>query len=112
MQMVAGVALLHALSQNTVADAQKEQSSQGLSHDPNGASGRETVHLDTLRLAEQIILYVTFRNAHDPVPVQQRIYKEERNRIICTRHAAGEGLSDLAREYQISPQRVWQIVQS
>ena len=78
----------------------------------NGASGRETVHLDNLRLAKQIILYVTFRDAHDPVPVQQRIYKEERNRVIRTRHAAGEGLSDLAREYQISPQRVWQIVQS
>ena len=76
MQMVAGVALLHALSQNTVADAQKEQSSQGLSHDPNGASERETVHLDTLHLAKQIILYVTFCNAHDPVPVQQRIYKK------------------------------------
>ena len=64
-----------------------------------------------MRLAKQIILYVTFRDAHDPVPVQQRIYKEERNRVICTRHAAGEGLSDLAREYEISPQRVWQIVQ-
>ena len=84
----------------------------GYKHDPNGASGRETVHLDNLRLAEQIILYVTFRNAHDPVAVQQRIYKEERNRLIRARHAAGEGLSDLAREYEISPQRVWQIVQS
>ena len=84
---------------------------RGLSHDPNGASGRETVHLDNLRLAEQIILYVTFRDVHDPVPVQQRIHKEERNRLIRARHAAGEGLSDLAREYEISPQRVWQIVQ-
>ena len=85
-------------------------SEKGSSHDPNGASGRETVHLENLRLAKQILLYVVFRNAHDPVVVQQRIYKEERNRLIRTRHAAGEGLSDLAREYEISPQRVWQIV--
>ena len=84
-----------------------ETSEKGLSHDPNGASGRETVHLDNLHLAEQIILYVTFRNAHDPVPVQQRIYKEECNRVIRARHAAGEGLSDLAKEYEVSSQRVW-----
>ena len=92
--------------------SRRDTSSRGSSHDPNGTSRRETVHLDNLHLAEQIILYVTFRNAHDPVPVQQRIYKEGRNRVIRARHAAGEGLSDLAREYEISPQRVWQIVQS
>ena len=101
-----------ALSQKFTVDAQKRHFTQGSSHDPNGASGRETVHLDNLRLAEQIILYVTFRNAHAPVPVQQRISKEERNSIIRARHAAGEGLSDLAREYEISPQRVWQIVRT
>lgn len=87
-------------------------SRDGSSHDPNGASRRETVHLDTLRLAKQIILYATFRNAHDPVPVQQRIYREERNHLTRTRHAAGKDRSDLAREYEISPQRVWQIVRN
>ena len=64
-----------------------------------------------LHLAKQILLYIVFRNAHAPVTVQQRIYKQERNSLIRARHAAGEGLSDLAREYEISPQRVWQIVQ-
>jgi hypothetical protein len=34
----------------------------------------------------------------------------QRNLLIQMRHAAGEGLSDLAREYGISPQRAWQIV--
>jgi hypothetical protein len=29
---------------------------------------------------------------------------------ICARYKAGEGLSDLAREFAIGPQRVWQIV--
>ena len=36
----------------------------------------------------------------------------QRNKLIQTRQAAGESLSDLAREYGISPQRVWQIVRS
>ncbi len=34
----------------------------------------------------------------------------QRNLLIQIRHATGEGLSNLAREYGISPQRVWQIV--
>ena len=36
--------------------------------------------------------------------------KPERNAQIIARHTAGEGLSDLAREFGISPQRVDQIV--
>ncbi|HYO88454.1 MAG TPA: helix-turn-helix domain-containing protein [Candidatus Limnocylindrales bacterium] len=34
----------------------------------------------------------------------------QRNLLIQIRHAAGDRLSDIAREYGISPQRVWQIV--
>jgi len=33
-----------------------------------------------------------------------------RNAEIIRRYASGEGISDLAREYGISPQRVFQIV--
>ena len=33
-----------------------------------------------------------------------------RNELIRKRYTLGEGLSDLAREYSISPQRVYQIV--
>ncbi|MBN1285618.1 MAG: LysM peptidoglycan-binding domain-containing protein [Anaerolineae bacterium] len=36
--------------------------------------------------------------------------KSARNEEICARHAAGETLSDLAKAYGISVQRVWQIV--
>jgi len=34
----------------------------------------------------------------------------DRNAAIRTRHSAGETISDLAREFGISPQRVSQIV--
>jgi hypothetical protein len=36
--------------------------------------------------------------------------ERSRNELIRLRHAAGEKLSDLAREYGLSPQRVHQIV--
>ena len=36
--------------------------------------------------------------------------KPSRNELIRKRHTAGEHLSDLAREFGISPQRVYQIV--
>ena len=36
--------------------------------------------------------------------------QRSRNEIIRLRYAAGEHLSDLAREFDISPQRVYQIV--
>jgi Mor family transcriptional regulator len=42
--------------------------------------------------------------------VSQRMTAANRNHIIRQRFADGEGLSDLAREYGISPQRVYQIV--
>ena len=37
--------------------------------------------------------------------------KRNRNRHIRARYEAGEGLSELARVYGISKQRVWEIVQ-
>ncbi len=39
-----------------------------------------------------------------------RLNTQMRNELIRQRYALGEGLSDLAREYGISPQRVYQIV--
>lgn len=44
--------------------------------------------------------------------LQPRLTKQQRDVLIRVRHAAGEALSDLAREFGISPQRAWQIVQS
>jgi helix-turn-helix resolvase-like protein len=39
-----------------------------------------------------------------------RLDSKARDEIIHKRHAAGEGVADLAREFGISPQRVYQIV--
>ena len=39
-----------------------------------------------------------------------RLTTAQRNYLITIRAAGGESLSGLAREYGISPQRVWQIV--
>ena len=46
------------------------------------------------------------------IPITDKIAaKRHRNRHIRARYEAGEGLSELARIYGISKQRVWQIVQ-
>lgn len=42
--------------------------------------------------------------------LQPRLTKQQRDVLIRARHTAGEALSDLAREFGISPQRAWQIV--
>lgn len=39
-----------------------------------------------------------------------RLDMQTRDALIRKRHAKGEALSDLAREYGISPQRVYQII--
>ena len=39
------------------------------------------------------------------------VHPLSRREQILQRYKGGESLSDLAREYGISPQRVWQIVQ-
>ena len=42
--------------------------------------------------------------------LQPRLTKQQRNVLIRARHAVGETLTDLAREFGISPQRAWQIM--
>jgi transposase-like protein len=54
--------------------------------------------------AVQHILSILYRN--------QPISNKLRDEIIRERYAAGEALSDLAREFGVSPQRVYQIVHS
>jgi hypothetical protein len=68
--------------------------------------------LHTLETAIQLILtrlYAGFVLPHKPV-TQKQPRKIERNAEIIARHAAGEGLSNLAREFGLTPQRVYQIV--
>ena len=45
-----------------------------------------------------------------PIFSQSQLSTEQRNQLIREKYDAGEGLSDLARVYRISPQRVYQIV--
>jgi Mor transcription activator family len=74
---------------------------------PVGATG-----LHSLEAAIQIIitrLYAVFSFPDKPIS-QRHVKKSERNAEIRRRFAAGEGLSDLAREYGLTPQRVYQIV--
>jgi len=66
---------------------------------PNGGQGRETVLAEKLRFSKKLILFI-MHVAHErpqPTPTAQR---DER---IRQRYAQGETLSDLAREYGISP---------
>ena len=74
---------------------------------PVGATG-----LHSLEAAIQTILtrlYAGFSFPDKPIN-QNHVKKSARNTEIRTRFAAGEGLSDLAREYGLTPQRVYQIV--
>lgn len=44
-------------------------------------------------------------------PVDPRLTVRERNQVIRARYAKGDSLSELARQFGISPQRIWQLVQ-
>ena len=57
-------------------------------------------------MAKKLILFVTYYE-HD---YTDKLTVAERDALIRERHAQGETISDLAREYDISPQRVFQIV--
>ena len=54
-------------------------------------------------------LYAGFSIPEKPI-TQKHVPKSERNMRLILRYSAGEGLSDLAREFRLSPQRVFQIV--
>jgi hypothetical protein len=56
----------------------------------------------TLKAAVQDILAVLYSDF--------RLDTKTRDELIRNRNSAGERLSDLAREFDISPQRVFQIV--
>ena len=71
-----------------------------------------TTGLHTLENAVRTIiarLYAGFSFPDKPVTRKQG-RKTERNAEIRARYEAGEGLSDIGREYGLSPQRIYQIV--
>ncbi|MFC1960689.1 hypothetical protein ACFLYO_08260 [Chloroflexota bacterium] len=49
---------------------------------------------------------------HQIFPTPVFLIIRERNQLIRSRFAAGEGISDLAWQFDLSPQRVHQIVHS
>lgn len=52
-----------------------------------------------------MVLHILY-HAH----ILQQQTNATRNALIRERYAAGETISDLAREYGVTSQRVWQIV--
>jgi Mor family transcriptional regulator len=56
--------------------------------------------------AKKLVLFIIYGDRERP-PI---ITNEDRDTRIRQRYASGDGLSDLARAYGISPQRVFQIV--
>jgi hypothetical protein len=75
--------------------------------DPNGASVSGTyLEPGGIIRAKTLILFVIYYEL-DFTP---RLTTQQRDQIIRDRYSRGEAISDLAREYGISPQRVFQIV--
>ena len=54
-------------------------------------------------------LYAGFSIPDKPI-TKKHVPKSERNMQLILRYSTGEGLSDLAREFRLSPQRVfWSV---
>jgi hypothetical protein len=71
-----------------------------------GASGRKTVY-EKLLAAKRRILTAFHIRFHKILNGNR-----ERNLVLKARYLAGETLSALAREFGLSPQRVFQIISS
>jgi hypothetical protein len=84
-------------------------SSRGTSHSPNGLPALETyLEFGGINRAKQLFLFLTYYE-HD---FSYQLSTPQRDQKIRERYKRGERISDLAREYGISPQRVDQIVRS
>jgi Mor family transcriptional regulator len=65
-----------------------------------------------LERAAQVLLAIVYRNAASlhKLAVSKTRPKTERNEQIQARFAAGEAVADLATEFELSQQRIWQII--
>ena len=63
--------------------------------------------LNSAAAAVALVLRLLYAN---PVPLEKPLGTQDRNERIRTRHAAGETLESLAQEFNLSVQRVHQIV--
>lgn len=100
------VASVEAESEERLAAYRKNVRTLGLVDDPTEVSGRESVPTFDLPTAKQILLFVLY----DARSEHRSQGNTERDARIRGRCEAGETISDLAREYGVSAQRVWQIV--
>jgi DNA-binding MarR family transcriptional regulator len=64
------------------------------------------VELGGIIRATQLLLFISYCG-HDTLP---KLTTNQRDQTIRERYRRGERISDLAREFGISPQRVHQIV--
>jgi hypothetical protein len=77
-------------------------------HVSNGTSPHNTIPYGSIAFAKKVILFVAyFERDNSP-----KLTIKERNAQICKRYAAGETLSDLACEFGLSPQRIYQIIRA
>ncbi len=100
-----------ALQMDSMGEEMKNRFNSGSSSggqfcSPNGVRPHETVHGYSVQVAKQWVLASIY--AETAVPSGMAI--AQRNAAIIRRYTSGEGISELAREYGISPQRVFQIV--
>jgi hypothetical protein len=75
-------------------------------------TGFDITRIPSMNTAVQCVLDRLYHGIPRPTqPVlPEYLSKVERNEQIRARYAAGESIADLAREYQISNQRVFQIL--
>ena len=73
--------------------------------DPNGALGLDTVLNQNRQLAKPLILFSLYLNLEIQKPSNA-----QRDQTIRIRYTEGETISDLARTYRLSAQRIFQIV--
>jgi Mor family transcriptional regulator len=66
-----------------------------------GLTGVWVKRFSLQQFVKQFLVAIGLRRDGTPLP---------RNKLIQMRYDAGEGLSDLARAFGLSPQRVYQVV--
>lgn len=70
-----------------------------------GATGHEAVFLKQIHFSTQLILFMVYYERD-----QNAVMTLPRNAQIQTLYANGNSLADIAREYGLSTQRIYQIV--
>ena len=73
---------------------------------PNRVQALTTIRDQEIELAKRLLLFVTYYE----LDVTESLSTRDRNAIIRTRYFEGEPMSTLAKEFGISPQRVYQII--